>query len=124
MQDLAESTRFVATLRDMGCHVALDDFGAGNTSFRNLKTLAIDIVKIDGSFTATLSDHPGDIAFIAALQNLANACGLETVAEWIEDAETARLFTDHGVTYQQGYHHGRPSVLRPWHRHLARTLVR
>ncbi len=114
MLDLAESTRFVATLRDMGCHVALDDFGAGHTSFRNLKVLAVDLVKIDGSFIAGLAEQPTDIAFIAVLQNLANACGLATVAEWVEDAATARLLTDHGVTYQQGYHHGRPTMQRPW----------
>ncbi|MSP82088.1 MAG: EAL domain-containing protein [Alphaproteobacteria bacterium] len=123
MQDLAESIRFVATLRDVGCHVALDDFGARNTSFRNLKVLAVDQVKIDGSFTASLAQYPEDIAYVAALQNLADACGLATVAEWVEDAATARLLSDHGVNYLQGYHFGRPSVTRPWLRNPEPSLV-
>lgn len=119
MIDLDESVRFVATLHDLGCQAALDDFGAGHTSFRNLKSLAVDIVKIDGSFTASLKANPGDIAFVAALQNLANACGLLTVAEWVEDGATGRLLADHGVDYLQGYHFGRPAVIRPWARTIA-----
>jgi EAL domain-containing protein (putative c-di-GMP-specific phosphodiesterase class I) len=123
MVDLDESARFVATLRDLGCRAALDDFGAGHTSFRNLKMLAVDLVKIDGSFTTSLQANPGDIAFVAALQNLANACGLATVAEWVEDAATGAMLADHGVAYLQGYHYGRPTVIRPWARRAVEDRV-
>ena len=50
LNDLNETARFIAALRELGCSVAIDDFGAGYTSFRNIKLLNIDIVKLDGSF--------------------------------------------------------------------------
>ena len=110
LQDLDESARFVAGLRDMGCRVALDDFGAGHTSFRTLKALAVDMVKIDGSFIVGLARHPSDVAFVRALTSLADACGKATVAECIEDPRTAALLADCGVDYMQGYLYGRPEV--------------
>lgn len=113
LQDLDESARFVAALRDMGCRVALDDFGAGHTSFRTLKALAVDMVKIDGSFITGLARQPTDVAFVRALTDLAVACGKATVAECIEDARTAGLLRNCGVDFFQGYHFGRPGELAP-----------
>ncbi|MGH6720431.1 MAG: EAL domain-containing protein [Alphaproteobacteria bacterium] len=111
LQDLDETARFVATLRDMGCRVALDDFGAGHTSFRNLKALPVDLVKIDGAFITGLTRQPADVAFVRALTGLAEACGKATVAECVEDEATAQVLKDCGVDYLQGYHYGRPAVL-------------
>ena len=105
------AARFVASLRDLGCRVALDDFGAGHTSFRTLKALAVDMVKIDGSFVVGLTRQPSDVAFVRALTDLAVACGKATVAECIEDERTAGLVRDCGVDYFQGYHFGRPGPL-------------
>lgn len=114
LHDVNETARFVATLRDVGCRTALDDFGAGHTSFRNLKALGVDLVKIDGAFVTGLTEDAGDLAFVHALQSLAGACGLATVAECVEDAPVADLLTDCGVDYLQGYHFGRPTLSRPW----------
>jgi len=114
LHDVHETARFVATLRDVGCRVALDDFGAGHTSFRNLKALGVDLVKIDGAFVTGLTEDAGDLAFVHALQSLAGACGLATVAECVEDAPVAGILTECGVDYLQGYHFGRPTLSRPW----------
>lgn len=114
LQDLEDSARFVAAVRDLGCRVALDDFGAGYTSFLHLKTLTVDIVKIDGSFVRGLGDTPDNQLFIRTLLNLTTGFGLKSVAECVETAEEAEILRRQGVTFLQGYHYGRPSLERPW----------
>jgi EAL domain-containing protein (putative c-di-GMP-specific phosphodiesterase class I) len=94
--------------------VALDDFGAGYTSFRHLKTLAVDIVKIDGSFVTNLAQRPEDFLFIKTLLDLAGGFGLETIAECVETSDVADMLRREGVKYLQGYYFGRPSTERPW----------
>ncbi|MEX1205495.1 MAG: bifunctional diguanylate cyclase/phosphodiesterase, partial [Dongiaceae bacterium] len=114
LHDIEESARFVAALRDIGCRVAVDDFGAGFTSFRHLRALTADIVKIDGSFVRNLSDNVDNQLFIRNLLGLADAFGLETVAECVETADDAAFLVGEGVQYLQGYYFGRPSIERPW----------
>lgn len=114
IQDIEETARFVSTVRDLGCRVALDDFGAGYTSFRHLKSLTVDIVKIDGSFVRNLSSSPDNQLFIRSLLGLANGFGLRTVAECVETAEDAEMLEREGVRLLQGYYFGRPEIERPW----------
>lgn len=114
IQDLEETARFVASARDLGCKVALDDFGAGYISFRHLKSLTVDIVKIDGSFVRGLPARPDNLVFIRSLISLAQSFGLETVAECVEDAADAALLRREGITMLQGWHFGRPTTHRPW----------
>ncbi len=64
LQDIDETARFVGAIRELGCSVALDDFGAGYTSFRNLKALTVDCVKIDGSFVCGLAENVDNQLFI------------------------------------------------------------
>ncbi len=106
------SINFVDTLKELGCRVAIDDFGAGYTSFKNLKLLDVDMVKIDGTFVQNLSTEPSNRVFIRSLVEIAKAFGLETVAEWVGDEETARILDDCGITYMQGFHFGRPLIAR------------
>jgi diguanylate cyclase (GGDEF)-like protein len=108
IHDLDLSTNFVDTLKEFGCRVAIDDFGAGYTSFKNLKILDVDMVKIDGSFVKNLADEPSNKVFIKTLVEIAETFGLETVAEWVADEPTARMLTEAGITYMQGFHFGRP----------------
>jgi diguanylate cyclase (GGDEF)-like protein len=98
-----EATRcFVARVKASGCKVAIDDFGAGYTSFRNLRRLGVDMVKIDGSFVANLEFAPDDRAFVRALLELARELGLETVAEWVQSEEAAASLIEWGCDYFQG----------------------
>lgn len=108
IHDLDQSIAFVKTLKEMGCSVAIDDFGAGYTSFRNLKLLAVDMVKIDGDFVKNLSKDNSDRVFIKTMVELAGSFGMETVAEWVGDEETAKIVRDAGITYMQGFHYGKP----------------
>jgi diguanylate cyclase (GGDEF)-like protein len=114
LRDLEEAARFVKTVRDLGCRVALDDFGAGFTSLRHLQTLALDIVKIDGSFVRDLIDQPDNQTVLHHLLGLASGLGLTTVAEWVETAAEAALLNQQGVDLLQGYFVGKPVIDRPW----------
>lgn len=123
LQEIDEIARFVATVRDLGCRVALDDFGAGYTSFRNLKALSVDCVKIDGSFVRGLADNIDNQLFVRTLLGLADGFGLATVAECVETAADAMHLTRRGVRFLQGYYFGRPTVERPWLQRPAPRLA-
>jgi diguanylate cyclase (GGDEF)-like protein len=114
IQDIDETAKFVAQVRELGCRVSLDDFGAGYTSFRNLKAIAVDSVKIDGSFVRGVASNIDNQLFIRTLLGLAEGFGLETVAECVESVEEARHLARKGVKLLQGYLFGMPSIERPW----------
>lgn len=114
LHDIDETARFLGEIRGLGCRVALDDFGAGFTSFRHLQALTFDIVKIDGAFIRQLRDNPEQQLFVRNLVGLADAFGLETVAECVETGEDAAFLANEGVQFLQGYYFGRPSQDRPW----------
>ena len=108
IHDLDLSINFVDTLKELGCKVAIDDFGAGYTSFKNLKALDVDMVKIDGSFVKNLLEEPTNRVFIKTLAEIAQTFGLDTVAEWVGDEETARICAECGISHLQGFLFGQP----------------
>ena len=113
IRDMEESVRFLTRLRELNCHVAIDDFGAGYTSFRNLQALVVDSVKIDGAFIKDLQTSQDNQLFVRTLVDLAKNFGLETVAEWVGSAEDADLLRDYGVDYLQGFYTGAPEMALP-----------
>ena len=113
IQDLQRTQAFVGELKTLGCRVALDDFGAGYTSFRNLQQLDLDMVKIDASFVRRMAESSSDRVFIKTLLELAENFGLDSVAEGVGDERSARQLANMGVTYLQGFHYGEP---RPAHK--------
>jgi diguanylate cyclase (GGDEF)-like protein len=114
IHDVDETRGFVARVKDLGCRIAIDDFGAGYTSFRNLRKLGVDIVKIDGAFVENLIRSEDDRAFVRTLIDLARRLGLATVAEWVQDERTAKTLEAWGCEYLQGAHVGLASLERPW----------
>ncbi len=108
IHDLELTRAFVNNLREMGCRVAIDDFGAGYTSFKNLKELQVDMVKIDGAFVKDLARDTSDQAFIRTMVDLARTFKLETVAEWVGDEVSAQFLCEAGIDYLQGFHYGVP----------------
>jgi len=112
--DIDEARSFVMRLKELGCRIAIDDFGAGYSSFRNIRTLGVDLIKIDGSFIKNLPASPDDQAFARMLIDLARQLGLKTVAEWVQDDAAAAMLVGWGCDYLQGALIGAPSVAPPW----------
>ena len=109
-----ENARFITQLKDLGVRVAIDDFGAGFTSFRNLQMLHVDTVKIDGSYVKNLAGSPENQVFVRTLVGLAKNLGLKTVAEWVGSDADAGLLQSFGVDYFQGFHFGEPVIDPDW----------
>jgi diguanylate cyclase (GGDEF)-like protein len=109
-----ENSRFVSQLRELGVRVAIDDFGAGYTSFRNLQMLRVDTVKIDGSYVENLSASPENQVFVRTLVGLARSFDIKTVAEWVSSEDDAALLQNFGVDYFQGFHFGQPIMDPTW----------
>lgn len=106
IEDFDTTRALIAACKRLGVKVAMDDFGAGHTSFRNLRDLAFDIVKIDGAFIRNIATSEDDRFFVRTLIDLANHLSLKVVAEWVEDEATAKILRDWGVDYLQGAHFG------------------
>jgi EAL domain-containing protein (putative c-di-GMP-specific phosphodiesterase class I) len=114
IQDVDDVRGFVARLKNFGSRIAIDDFGAGHTSFRNLRKLGVDIVKIDGAFVQNIVHSADDRAFVQTLIDLARRLKIKTVAEWVQDDESAVLLRDWGCDYIQGRLVGLASPKRRW----------
>ncbi|MDE2376454.1 bifunctional diguanylate cyclase/phosphodiesterase [Bradyrhizobium sp.] len=114
IQDIDDVRAFVGRLKQFGSRIAIDDFGAGYTSFRNLRKLGVDIVKIDGAFVQNITRSADDRAFVQTLIDLARRLDIETVAEWVQDEEAAGMLRDWGCDYIQGRLIGLASAERPW----------
>ncbi|WOI52729.1 bifunctional diguanylate cyclase/phosphodiesterase [Parvularcula sp. LCG005] len=108
------SIEFVSAIKDFGCDFAIDDFGAGYTSFRNLKALDIDILKIDGSFVSGISSSRENQIIVRTLLDLARNFGMKTVAEWVDNESDATLLKALGVDYLQGFYLGKPEQRPEW----------
>ena len=114
IRSLDEAASFVATLHDLGCPLALDDFGAGFSSFRGLRSLNADIIKIAGMFLKDLQNDPDDRVFIEALVAIARHFDMKIVAEWVEDEATVKLLSEFGVDMIQGNLIGAATTQWPW----------
>jgi len=113
MSDINQTMRVARTLQDLGCRIALDDFGAGQTAFSQLKDLSLDIVKIDKSFVREMDKEENKL-FIRTLHSLASAMNLETVGEGAETLAEADILAKDGIDHIQGFVHGLPTLDRPW----------
>lgn len=101
---------FIESMRAQGWRFALDDFGTGFSSFSQLKHLPVDIVKIDGQFVKDMSSDPIDRAIVVAINEIAHSLGMETVAEYVENAEVLRLLAECGVDSAQGFYVCEPMI--------------
>jgi diguanylate cyclase (GGDEF)-like protein len=110
--NLSRAEPLMRRLRKLGCHIALDDFGTGLSSLAYLRTLPVDLLKIDGSFVRdVLKDSRAD-SMVQAIAQLARSMSLTTVAEYVETDEILSRITSLGVDYGQGFAIGRPLPLQ------------
>jgi EAL domain-containing protein (putative c-di-GMP-specific phosphodiesterase class I) len=118
MPDLV--TVFMRENQKRGVSFALDDFGAGFTSFRYLRQFYFDIIKIDGQFIRGIHASPDNQVLTQALVSIGRHFDMFTVAESVETAEDAAFLTEIGVDCLQGYYYGAPTVVAPWKMPQAR----
>lgn len=111
---LKKAFDFVQELQKLGCKVALDDFGTGYTSFVQLKTLKVNVIKIDGSYIKTIARDEESRFFVKMMLEYSRKFGLESVAEFVENKEIADILVEMGVDYMQGYYFSPPLNKRPW----------
>jgi diguanylate cyclase (GGDEF)-like protein len=105
----AATDRRIGALRELGCRLAIDDFGSGYSSFSYLKQLPVDYLKIDGAFVKSLARDRVDQAMVRMVAEVARAAGIQTVAEYVQSAATLELLAKYRIDYAQGYHIGKPS---------------
>lgn len=101
--DIGNTTKFADQARDLGCRIALDDFGVGYTSFTYLSRLPVDVLKLDGSLITRALTHPTNLSIIEAIATLTRNLGMTSVAEWSDDLETIKAMVESGIDYIQGF---------------------
>lgn len=108
IEDSERLANTLASLRSEGVHLSIDDFGTGYSNLGYLKKFEVEALKIDQSFVRKMDDHSGDAAIVRAIIQMATSLGLKTIAEGVEDANTAALLRSLGCTQAQGYFWARP----------------
>ena len=116
LEDPAMASRFSVETRTLGCEFAIDDFGSGYTTFRNLMAIEADTIKIDGTFIEGIAFTPHKETFVRMMVDLAQTFSVKTVAEMVDSRADADLLKRLGVDYLQGYMFGIPSAAPAWRR--------
>lgn len=111
ISNLAKANKFIRSLRYLGCHFALDDFGSGLSSFGYLKNLPVDFLKIDGKFVRDIIKNPLDRAMVEATVKIGNVMGIPTIAEWVENERIFKQVRRLDVNYAQGYFIEKPQIV-------------
>ncbi len=111
VSNLTKAQTLISELRERGCSISLDDFGAGLSSFAYLKNFNVDALKIDGSFIRDITDNRISESMVAAITQVAKVMELRTVAEYVETEDTRKLIVELGVDYAQGHAIGKPMPL-------------
>ncbi|WP_299082219.1 EAL domain-containing protein [uncultured Paraglaciecola sp.] len=111
INNLAVVQTFMTQLREIGCTFALDDFGAGFSSFAYLKQLSVEYLKIDGAFVKNMASDDTDRAMVRAITDIGHTLGKIMVAEFVEDQQTVEWLQKMGIELAQGYHLHRPQRL-------------
>jgi PAS domain S-box-containing protein len=110
-QNAAAARRFACGVERLGCRLALDDFGTGFGTMTYLKSLPAQFLKIDMDFVHGLRSDEGDQRIVRTIVEIARRHGQRTIAEGVEDAETAALLRQYGVDYAQGHLFGEPAPI-------------
>jgi EAL domain-containing protein (putative c-di-GMP-specific phosphodiesterase class I) len=106
--DINNTRHFADRVKSMGCFLALDDFGAGYTSFSYMKDFPADVVKIDGAYVKNMRRRSMDYAIVRAVTDLSHEIGMSVVAEWAETPDLISALARMGVDYGQGWALGKP----------------
>lgn len=109
--NMETARQFMNRARELGCLIALDDFGSGLSSFAYIKNLPVDIIKIDGQFVRQILEDKTSRVMVEAIHGISQALGLQTIAEFVENEAIAQALSEIGIDMGQGYFFGAPTVL-------------
>lgn len=109
--NLNDAADFIREMRGIGCRFALDDFGAGLSSYAYLKHLPVDYVKIDGAFIRNIVNDKSDYAMVKSINEMVKFLGMKTIAEYVENDAILACLKEIGIDYAQGYLLGKPIPL-------------
>lgn len=112
VDDLSLVTNFISTLKGLGSHFSLDDFGTGVSSYGYLKSLDVDYLKIDGSFVKNIASDEVSNAMVQSINQVGHTMNLKIIAEYTENDEIIQMLRDMGVDYGQGYGIQRPGPMK------------
>ena len=118
------AVEFVRSVKELGIRVAIDDFGAGYTSFQHLQLLDADMVKIAGSLMRDIAENDQNRAIVRMFAELASELGFDVVAKWVVSAEVADLLAPLKISYLQGFHFGEPVSKLPWQKDDAQAKTK
>jgi len=113
ISNVAVAQQFIDTLKARGCSFALDDFGSGLSSFGYLRNLAVDYLKIEGSFVRDIGRDRVDYELVRTINSIGHIMEMKTIAEFVEDPEILQLVGEIGIDYAQGYYLHRPEACYP-----------
>ena len=111
VENLGQAVALIERLRSLGCRFALDDFGSGLSSFSLLRSLPLDLLKIDGTFVRNMNRDPVDRAVVESTTRVAHAMAVATIAEWVDTADLLPGLRELGIDYAQGFAVGGPVPL-------------
>jgi len=119
LDDPAMASEFSNNVRALGCEFAIDDFGSGHTTFRNLMAIEADMIKIDGTLIEGVASDPNKQTFVRMMVDLAQTFSVKTVAEMVDDRADADILRRMGVDYLQGFMFGVPSASPSWQKRAS-----
>jgi len=123
MNDVARSEEILHRLKSLGVHLAVDDFGTGFSSLAYLKRFPVDALKIDRAFVSDLGRDSSDVAFVRSIVSLAEALGLDVVAEGVETLEQAEILVGLGCHRAQGFYFAKPGPAAELRELLANSSI-
>ena len=107
-KEISHTQKFITAMKNLGVKFALDDFGRGVSSFKYLKNLPIDYLKIDGSLVKAIANEEYDRAIVNSINEVAHLMGIKTIAEFVENDRILKSLSEISIDYAQGYVNGEP----------------
>ncbi len=111
IEKMSAAIDFIRSVQALGCLTALDDFGAGYSSYAYLKDLPVDIIKIDGCFVNNIDTNKLSYAMVKSMQQIATVMGKTTIAEYVDREQVLNTLQEIGIHYSQGFYLGPPQII-------------
>ena len=109
INNFSEIISFIKAVKEMGCKIAIDDFGSGYSNFERISQLEVDYVKIDGSLIKNIDTNQNNEILVQTIVDFSKKIGIKTIAEFVHSESVYKKVKELGIDYAQGYYIGEPS---------------